>query len=215
MCTHGTPELPELVVENLIELSYEYARTGRLAFLHLIRSVAGTADGPVFVLLAEALAVALREQNVSLVQITRGLQDGFTFGVRVMENQQARQIVTTNNYGTMTGVTVAVAVESEIANCSTVVNSLPQSDLKEALHCLTSISKDFVSKLPENLQNTALRALSTFVQESSATKPNLDWLRLSVEGIADAAKVLGVIADPVISIVNKILDLMGFAELRR
>ena len=48
----------------------------------------------------------------------------------------------------------------------------------------------------------------TLIKEASKAKPRQKWYEISIEGLKDATKAIGELANPILNIVNKIAELL-------
>ncbi len=90
------------------------------------------------------------------------------------------------------------------------VNEVKNDKLQELLKALTND----VSKLCEQLENTddqqqVSRKLKTFVEEAASSKPDTGFLKVTAEGLIEAAKTIAVMAEPITKTVKAILTLFG------
>ncbi len=97
---------------------------------------------------------------------------------------------------------------------NTVNNNLAESGLNKEV-------KDLIKELTEEIQKVASNAdavqvkkmgknLEALSNEVASEEPDRQWYEVSLQGIMDAAKAIGTIADPVISIAKKISALLLF-----
>ena len=64
-------------------------------------------------------------------------------------------------------------------------------------------------QLPEKKAEQAAQDLETLTNEATSREPRRRWYELSAEGLIEAAKTVGKMAEPVVKTVEAILPLPG------
>ncbi len=82
-------------------------------------------------------------------------------------------------------------------------------ELKDRLKELAVEVAKMTKELPPERAEEAARDLETLTQEAVSPKPRAKWYQLSAEGLVEAAKAVGEVAQPVISTVKAILSLLA------
>lgn len=81
-------------------------------------------------------------------------------------------------------------------------------ELKEILTALTKAIAKMVELLPEEKAQKVTQDLEVLTSEAISKAPRKQWVSLSVEGLKQAAKNVGEIGKPVLTLVAQILPLL-------
>lgn len=101
-------------------------------------------------------------------------------------------------------------VANTIQNSFNKISSSAASEaIKESLKQLTEAVTDMCNHLPQERAREAARDLETLTNEGLSDRPRRKWYELSSQGLIEAAKTVGQVAAPVISIVNSLLLLLA------
>lgn len=87
-------------------------------------------------------------------------------------------------------------------------SSAASDEIKEKLKQLTEAVTDMCNHLSQEKAREAARDLETLTSEALSDKPRRKWYKLSAQGLIDAAKTVGQVAAPVISIIGSLLPLL-------
>jgi len=104
-------------------------------------------------------------------------------------------------------VVTAEKIENSF-NKAAAADHLPD-ELQTSLQELSKQVAEMVKHLPEDRAEEAARDLETLTDEAASGKPRRKWYELSAEGLMDAAKAVGKVAEPVVATVTKILPLLA------
>jgi hypothetical protein len=90
-----------------------------------------------------------------------------------------------------------------------VANSNVKDELREALNILHIAVTGMCKQLPEEKQSEVTKDLQALSSEAVSLVPRKKWYELSAEGLEEAAKMVGEIANPVVTAVKAVLALLG------
>ena len=87
-------------------------------------------------------------------------------------------------------------------------SSAASDEIKENLKQLTEAVTDMCNNLPPDKAREAARDLEALTNEAISEKPRRKWYELNAQGLIEAARTVGQVAAPVISIVSSLLPLL-------
>lgn len=128
--------------------------------------------------------------------------------VTIMNGQEI--IKTTINYGEGNTFNGSVNAGINIKNSYQSSEKAHTEELQELLKELTiHFSKLCETMKDQKDQDAATRKLETFVKEAASSKPEPDMLKVTGNGLIEAAKTVAEMAGPIISVVTKVAGLFG------
>ncbi len=116
---------------------------------------------------------------------------------------------TQNVYGNVTGNINQAAAKNIRESFNITAESGSSPELKKLLDELGGSVMEMAKSLPEAEQKKAARDYKSLVEETTSEEPRKEWYELSAKGLTDAAKTVGEIATPVITVVKMILALFA------
>jgi len=144
-----------------------------------------------------------RKQNINLMEIIR---------------QQSQKPIQIYAGGTM-GDTISIVAQGDIAfskdQAMALINkqinqtSGIQEDLAKKLRELSAAVEKMIKNMPDDKARDVTDDLEKLVNEVSKEQPKKKWYQISADGLIEAAKTVGAIGTPVITITQSILKLLG------
>jgi len=118
-----------------------------------------------------------------------------------------------SNYNITIGDNVKFTGDLVVANTiqgsfNKISSSVASDEIKEKLKQLTEAVTDMCNQLPQDRAREAARDLEALTSEVLSDKPRRKWYELSAHGLIEAAKTVGQVAAPVISIITALLPLL-------
>ncbi|MDJ0902579.1 MAG: hypothetical protein QNJ55_27625 [Xenococcus sp. MO_188.B8] len=108
-----------------------------------------------------------------------------------------------------TGNINQAAAKAIIDSREKVAQSDAARDLKDRLTELSQAVAEMAKALPENQQEQVARDLKSLTDEATSDSPRKSWYELSAKGLIEAAKIVGEIAEPVITATKAVLTLLA------
>ena len=118
--------------------------------------------------------------------------------------------ITTHIEDIHAGRDVTVAVAKIIQDSFNLIEkSQAGPELKDSLQELNRQVAELITKLPEDKAKQVAQDLDMLTKEAVSPKPRRPFYSVTAEGLKEAAKAVGEVAEPVIATVTKILGLLA------
>jgi hypothetical protein len=114
-----------------------------------------------------------------------------------------------NIYGNVTGNINQVAAKTIQDSFNTIAEAEISGALKGKLEELGGAVTEMAKNLPETKQKKVAQDYKSLTDEVTSEEPRKEWYELSAKGLMNAAKTVGEIAMPVITVVKSILALLA------
>ncbi len=122
---------------------------------------------------------------------------------------EPRTISVTQHFGSGASFTGSLAVGDTIVQTYNAASETKDLELREKLEDMVAqVSKLVESLESEDSKNEVGEQLSTFVAQAKKEKPSKQLLKVTAEGILEAAKTVAAMAAPVATAVKAVLDLL-------
>ena len=103
-----------------------------------------------------------------------------------------------------------VNIETSFNHSSNIVNAMPATALKDQFEILMGLCRQLAARLPDPAdQERIANYTDAFIKASSAAKPDKSMLRITAEGLKEAAQTVAEIAAPIATAVGAVLRIIG------